>query len=116
MSKKLTQKELWQQFFKHCPKARNESGIRFSLVGDALMASGEIVADLSTEEVEMGLLRVIKRSIEERTAVYNQKKEDLLHEGEVLRLELMRVSDALASQGTSVDKDYGSDPKDMKGS
>lgn len=116
MDTRLTQKELWQQLFKHAAHPLNGRVIQLTLVGDALMANGQIVGDIGTESIEMGIARLIKLALEEKVAEYEQKKIALHHEGDLLKLELMRASDTLASQGTSVDKDYGSDPKDMKGS
>ena len=118
MDVRLTQKELWQQFFKHCHSRATTDGhntVRFQLVGDALMANGQIVGDVGTESIEMGIARMIKLALEEKVAEFDQKKAALDREGGILREELMRASDTLASQGLSVDKDYGSDPKDVEG-
>lgn len=79
------------------------------------MSHGEIVADLSKETVEMGLLRMIKNRLEERRLYAEQEKEKSDRTYAKLMTDLEIVSDALASQGTSVDKDYGSDPKSMEG-
>lgn len=115
MDTRLAQKELWQQFFKHCQQSRDDRTIRFQLVGDALIANGQIVGDIGTESIEMGMARMIKSALEEKVAEYEQKQVKLKQEERILRVELMRASDTLASQGLSVDRDYGSDADDVKG-
>ena len=115
MDTRLTQKELWQQFFKHVTHPLNGRVVQLRLIGDALMANDQIIGDVGTESIEMGIVRLVKLALEEKVAEYEQKRAALDRESSTLREELMRVSDALASQGTSVDKDYGSDPKNMEG-
>lgn len=112
MSKKLTQKELWQQFFKHVTHPLNGRVVQLRLIGDALMANDQIIGDVGTESIEMGIVRLVKLALEEKVAEYEQKRVALDRDGGILREELMRASDTLASQGLSVDKDYGPAEKD----
>lgn len=115
MDKKLTQREVWLQLFKNCNHPLHGREVSFSMLGDVLMSHGEIVADLSKETVEVGILRMVRNRLEEKRLYAEQEKDKSDKAYARLMTDLEVVSDALASQGTSVDKDYGSDAKDVEG-
>jgi hypothetical protein len=113
MSKKLTQKDIIGQFFKYCTRygesrVRYEEGRLFVEVNGMVMVQ---VADLNVESLETGLSRTAKNCIDAR--LYELR--DTAKTQQELEAALQEVSDLLASQGLSVDKDYGSDSKGMEG-
>jgi len=107
MSKNVAHKNTLVQFFKHCTQygtveLRLDDGkIWYGTRGHTLK---ELIT-LGEESLEDGMRRVA-------TAAVNNKLEVIrasLSEYSSLEASLVEAADALASNGTSVDKDYGKD-------
>lgn len=108
MDTRLTQKDIFDQFFKYCTKF-GEIKIRYE--HGRIIAGLEQLADLAVETLEEGLVRMTKNHIDAK--LYELR--DTAKAQKELELDLQAVSDLLVSQGTSVDADYKSDADDVKG-
>ena len=117
MDKKLTRKDIWVQFFKHCGGSPLEtSTIKLNLFNNSgeVYYQGEVLASLTKETIEMGMLRLIKARLDEKKLHAEQAQERAQISYATLMMELEMASDALASQGTSIDENY-SNPENVEG-